>query len=110
MTRRDAPLAEDASDVFETRSWVRARGGGIDFDTRVRRSPFPRGRLLGARAFAAKDDPRCRNGEQVLEAFPDQGSSILTSLSWADGLAIIPVHTTIQAGEPVEYLPFSGLL
>jgi molybdopterin molybdotransferase len=50
------------------------------------------------------------NGEQVLEAFPDQGSSILTSLSWADGLAIIPAHSTIEAGEPVEYLPFSGLL
>jgi molybdopterin molybdotransferase len=48
--------------------------------------------------------------EQVAEAFSDQGSSILTSLSWADGLAIVPVHTTIQAGEPVEYLPFSGLL
>ena len=51
-----------------------------------------------------------KDNEQVVEAFSDQGSSILTSLSWADGLAVIPVHTTVQAGELVEYLPFSGLL
>ncbi len=51
-----------------------------------------------------------KGNEQVAEAFSDQGSSILTSLSWADGLAIVPAHTTIEAGEPVEYLPFSGLL
>ncbi|MES2625506.1 MAG: gephyrin-like molybdotransferase Glp [Pseudomonadota bacterium] len=51
-----------------------------------------------------------KNNELEVEAFADQGSSILTSLSWADGIAIIPVHTTINAGESVEYLPFSGLL
>ncbi len=51
-----------------------------------------------------------KDNERVVEAFSDQGSSILTSLSWADGLAVIPAHTTVQAGELVEYLPFSGLL
>jgi molybdopterin molybdotransferase len=51
-----------------------------------------------------------KGNEQVAEAFPDQGSSLLTSLSWADGLAVIPVHTTVKAGELVQYLPFSGLL
>ena len=51
-----------------------------------------------------------KGNEQVAEAFADQGSSILTSLSWAHGLAVVPVHTTIEAGQLVEYLPFSGLL
>ncbi len=48
--------------------------------------------------------------ELVAQAFADQGSSVLTSLSWADGLAIVPIHTTIKVGDTVEYLPFSGLL
>jgi molybdopterin molybdotransferase len=51
-----------------------------------------------------------RTGEEPrLEAFPDQGSSLLTSLSWADGLAVIPAHTTPAAGESVLFLPFKGL-
>lgn len=48
--------------------------------------------------------------ELVAQAFADQGSSVLTSLSWADGLAIVPIHTTVKVGDTVEYLPFSGLL
>lgn len=46
----------------------------------------------------------------VAQAFADQGSSVLTSLSWADGLAIVPIHTKVKVGDTVEYLPFSGLL
>jgi molybdopterin molybdotransferase len=47
--------------------------------------------------------------EPCLEAFADQGSSLLTSLSWADGLAVIPAHTAPMAGERVLFLPFAGL-
>lgn len=51
-----------------------------------------------------------RDGAQpCLEAFADQGSSLLTSLSWADGLAVIPAHTAPAAGEYVLFLPFAGL-
>ena len=49
-------------------------------------------------------------GEQVLEAFANQGSSILTSLSWADGLAEIPAGQTVEKGQMLKYLPFSGIL
>lgn len=47
--------------------------------------------------------------EPYLQPFADQGSSILTSLSWADGLAVIPPHSTLQRGERVRFLPFEGL-
>ena len=51
-----------------------------------------------------------RDGEEpCLLPFDDQGSSILTSLSWADGLAVIPAHTAPVSGERVEFLPFAGL-
>lgn len=41
--------------------------------------------------------------------FADQGSSLLSSLSWASGLAVIPPHTTPAVGDPVLFLPFEGL-
>jgi molybdopterin molybdotransferase len=86
---------QGATDIRAPSFWVKAgfavREGGS-------RQEFLRVRLVN------------KDNEQMLEAFADQGSSILTSLSWADGLAVIPVHTTVQAGELVEYLPFSGLL
>jgi molybdopterin molybdotransferase len=51
-----------------------------------------------------------KEGELVAELYPDQGSSVLTSLSWADGLAIVPVRTTIKPGDKLDYLAFTGLL
>lgn len=49
-------------------------------------------------------------GQQELQTFSNQGSSIMTSLSWADGLAIIPVNTEVSNGDLLSYIPFSGLL
>ncbi|HEY0963410.1 MAG TPA: molybdopterin-binding protein, partial [Pseudomonadales bacterium] len=46
----------------------------------------------------------------VAHLYPDQGSSVLTSLSWADGLAILPAGTTLQPGDTIDYLSFTGLL
>lgn len=50
------------------------------------------------------------NGELVAELYPDQGSSVLTSLSWADGLAIVPLRTTVRRGDKLDYVAFAGLL
>jgi molybdopterin molybdotransferase len=47
--------------------------------------------------------------EPRLEPFADQGSSLLTSLSWADGLAVIPAYSAPAAGDHVVFLPFAGL-
>lgn len=48
-------------------------------------------------------------GDTRLEAFADQGSSLLSSLSWADGLAVIPPQQTFRVGDTVMFLPFKGL-
>lgn len=53
---------------------------------------------------------RDSKGEQSLEAFSNQGSSIMTSLSWADGLAEIPLGQTVEKGEMLKYIPFKGIL
>jgi molybdopterin molybdotransferase len=51
-----------------------------------------------------------RNAAGALDLFPNQGSAVLTSTIWADGLVDNPGGQTIAAGDTVRYLPFSGLL
>ena len=49
------------------------------------------------------------NGEAFIENHPNQSSGVLSSASWADGLAIITENTAPQKGELVEFSPFSEL-
>lgn len=49
-------------------------------------------------------------GDQELEAFANQGSSIMTSLSWADGLAEIPLGEAVKKGQWLKFYPFRGIL
>lgn len=56
---------------------------------------------------------RLQDGEDgwpTARLFPDQSSSVLTSLSWADGLAIVPIGSVVQPGQWLEYLSFRGWL
>ncbi len=85
-------------------------------------------RLQGARELALRplparadfDWPRAdrrreflrvrRNASGGLDLFANQGSHVLTSTVWADGLVDNPGGRTIAVGDPVSYLPFWGLL
>ncbi|MFZ5483670.1 MAG: gephyrin-like molybdotransferase Glp [Pseudomonadota bacterium] len=51
---------------------------------------------------------RIEAGRAVL--YPNQGSGVLTSLAWADGLVDLEIGTTVNAGDPVRFLPLSELL
>ncbi|GAB2180602.1 molybdopterin molybdotransferase MoeA [Denitratisoma sp. agr-D3] len=51
---------------------------------------------------------RDENGRLAL--FANQGSGVLTSTLWADGLVDLPPGQTVAAGDLVTYLPFCGLL
>jgi len=48
------------------------------------------------------------NGRLAL--FPNQGSGVLTSCAWADGLVDLEVGETVQPGGWVRFIPFSELL
>lgn len=50
------------------------------------------------------------NGAGGLDLFPNQGSGVLTSCAWADGLADIAAGQAVARGEAVRFLPFSELL
>lgn len=51
-----------------------------------------------------------RNPAGGLELFPNQGSGVLTSVAWADGLVDNPPAQPIKSGDRVSFLPFSELL
>lgn len=46
----------------------------------------------------------------VAEIFPHQGSGVMTSVAWADGLVDIPAGTTVRKGDNVSFLPFNALM
>jgi molybdopterin molybdotransferase len=51
-----------------------------------------------------------RNADGGLDLFANQGSGVLTSTIWADGLVDNPGGVMIAPGDVVRYLPFSELL
>jgi molybdopterin molybdotransferase len=49
------------------------------------------------------------NGQGGLELFPNQGSGVLTSTVWADGLIDCPPGQAIARGDMVRFIPFASL-
>ena len=49
------------------------------------------------------------NDNGGLDIFPNQNSSVLTSVTWADGLIDNPSEHLIHAGDIVRFLPLSEL-
>ena len=79
--------------------------------------------LLAPRSFAMRADfawpkPDRRNeflrvrinDAGGLDLFPNQGSGVLTSTVWGDGLVDNPPDQAIGAGDTVRFIPFSELL
>ncbi len=50
------------------------------------------------------------NAQGGLDLFPNQGSGVLSSMAWADGLVDNPAGNVIKPGDVVHFLPFSQLL
>ena len=50
------------------------------------------------------------NDDGGVELFTNQGSGVLASLAWADGLVDIPAGRRVARGDTVRYLPLSDLI
>ncbi|MCE1181834.1 MAG: molybdopterin molybdotransferase MoeA [Rhodocyclales bacterium] len=50
------------------------------------------------------------NATGEFELYPNQGSAVVTSLCWSDGLIINPVGQTIAPGDSVRFVSFAELL
>ncbi|XLZ73112.1 gephyrin-like molybdotransferase Glp [Massilia sp. SR12] len=79
-------------------------------------TPQPRGMLLRADFNWPKADRRNEflraklNEQGGLDLFPNQGSAVLTSTVWGDGLVDNPPGNPIAAGDVVRFIPFSELM
>jgi molybdopterin molybdotransferase len=85
-----------------------------------RRDPLP----VPVRAAAAFDWPkpdrrreyararleRGPDGTPSVHVHPSRSSAVLSSVAWANGLAVLPEGKVLAAGDPVDFLPFSELL
>jgi molybdopterin molybdotransferase len=49
------------------------------------------------------------SGKSTASIYPNQGSGVLTSASWANGLVFIPENTMVEVGDMLEFIPFSEL-
>jgi len=76
----------------------------------------PRGMLVRADFNWPKADRRNEflraklNEKGGLDLFPNQGSAVLTSTVWGDGLVDNPPGNPIAAGDVVRFIPFSELM
>ena len=53
---------------------------------------------------------RVRLDHMQLIPHPNQSSGVLSSAAWADGFAVIEAGQTVEQGQMLSFLPFSGLL
>jgi len=51
-----------------------------------------------------------KDNQAVAQLYPHQGSGVLSSASWADGLVEVLAGKTVSAGDSVQLLQFHGLL
>ncbi|MGZ3182532.1 MAG: molybdopterin molybdotransferase MoeA [Telluria sp.] len=79
-------------------------------------APAPRGFALRADFDWPRPDRRNEflrarvNAQGGLDLFPNQGSGVLTSTVWADGLVDNPPGQSITRGDMVRFIPFAELM
>ncbi|MCU7842577.1 MAG: molybdopterin molybdotransferase MoeA [Candidatus Thiodiazotropha sp. (ex Monitilora ramsayi)] len=49
-------------------------------------------------------------GRAVVKLFANRSSGVLSSVAWANGLAVLPAMTAVSQGDTVEFIPFSELM
>ena len=72
---------------------------GFEWNKPDKRREFHRARLV-----------RTDDGSNQLVVHPSRSSGVLSSVTWADGLVVIPEGQKIKPGDKVEYLGFSELV
>lgn len=91
--------------------YIRKRQGVSDY--RVSGEQLPAAFKVDS-ASVRKEFVRARketHGQRAeVAAYPNQSSGMLSSACWADGLAVVPEHTTVSPGDMITYYSFAELL
>ncbi|MGD9254725.1 MAG: hypothetical protein PVF23_03105 [Chromatiales bacterium] len=64
----------------------------------------------GIRREFLRAQVRNEGDETLATIYPHQGSGVLSSTCWADGLVVVPEQTTVARGDRVQFIPFRELL
>jgi molybdopterin molybdotransferase len=72
---------------------------GFDKPATDRRQEYARGRV-----------ELNEQGQAVVKLYSNPSSGVLSSVVWANGLAVLPPLTAIKPGDPVEFIPYSELM
>jgi len=101
------PVSSFVTFVLFARPFVLQRQGRVEYlQTTFMRADFDWQQSSRRREFM-----RARlNDKGGLDIFPNQNSSVLTSVTWADGLIDNPSEHLIHTGDIVRFLPFAELL
>jgi molybdopterin molybdotransferase len=102
------PVSAWVTFLMFVRPFVRALQGALD--TQAARLRLPAG-FDWPKPDRRREFLRARvDAQGQLELFPNQGSAVLTSCVWADGLIDNPPSQAIARGDTVTFIPFSELL
>lgn len=71
----------------------------FDWEKPVKRREYARARLANN-----------EQGEAWASLFPSRSSGVLSSVAWADGLAIIPEGQMLHRGDRLEFIPYCELI
>jgi len=50
------------------------------------------------------------HGQQFIRVYPSRSSGVLSSVTWANGLAVIETGQVLEKGDTLQFIPFSELL
>ncbi len=106
------PVAMFVAFCIFVRPFILASGGRRDIQPHTMHVPagFSREKPDSRREFMRARLHVNAAGVDELQLYHSRSSGVLSSLTWADGLAVLKENCTIKQDDLVEYLPFSSLL
>ncbi|MGQ9426065.1 molybdopterin molybdotransferase MoeA [Gilvimarinus sp. F26214L] len=97
------PVAAFVTFLLLVRPFLLRRQGHSDRPLETRRLPAD---FAVTRASPRQEYLRVRIENGRLRAFNTQDSGVLSSTSWANGLAIVPPDTCVERGDELEVIPY----
>lgn len=105
------PAAVFVTFAILCRPWLLKKQGVLEWQSTEMALPAnfecrkPAGRQEYLRARAEQVD-----GQWVVTPYANQSSGVLFSACWGNGFAILPIGATVERGQPVRFIPYSGVL
>lgn len=106
------PVSSFVTFLLMARPFILKRMGVQDQSLRymTARAGFDWPRPDKRREFLRVKLERGENDQNILRLWPNQGSGVMSSLAWADGLVDLAADTPVKQGDKVRYLSLSDLL